>query len=67
MVLGKLFRRLFLPRLIQLHDAALLAVFGSLAHRAEACVPATFGAMTVSFVSDSEGHEIELLPIAAAA
>ena len=31
-VLGKLFRRLFLTRLIALHDAGRLAFFGSLAH-----------------------------------
>ena len=28
--------------------------------------PGTFGAMTVSFVSDPEGHEIELLQLSAA-
>lgn len=33
----------------------------------EARAPATFGAMTVSFVSDPEGHEIELLQLPAAA
>jgi hypothetical protein len=31
-VLGKLFRRLFLTRLIALHDAGRLAFFGSIAH-----------------------------------
>ena len=35
-VLGKLFRRLFLSRLIELHDAGRLAFFGSLVHLAEA-------------------------------
>ncbi len=34
-VLGKLFRRLFLTRLIQLHDAGRLAFFGSLASLAD--------------------------------
>jgi hypothetical protein len=34
-VLGKLFRRLFLTRLVALHDAGRLAFFGSLAHLAE--------------------------------
>ena len=34
-VLGKLFRRLFLTRLLQLHDAARLAFFGSLAPLAD--------------------------------
>ena len=34
-VLGKLFRRLFLTRLIALHDAGRLAFFGSLAHLAD--------------------------------
>lgn len=34
-VLGKLFRRLFLARLVALHDAGRLAFFGSLAHLAE--------------------------------
>ncbi|RWB55447.1 IS91 family transposase [Mesorhizobium sp.] len=34
-VLGKLFRRLFLTRLLTLHDAARLAFFGSMAHLAE--------------------------------
>ena len=34
-VLGKLFRRLFLTRLIQLHAAGRLAFFGSLAHLAD--------------------------------
>jgi hypothetical protein len=34
-VLGALFRRLFLTRLIQLHDAGRLAFFGSAAHLAE--------------------------------
>jgi len=34
-VLGKLFRRLFLTRLIQLHDAGKLAFFGSVAHLAD--------------------------------
>jgi len=34
-VLGKLFRRLFLTRLIALHDAGKLAFFGTLAHLAE--------------------------------
>jgi hypothetical protein len=34
-VLGKLFRRLFLTRLLQLHDAGRLAFFGSLAPLAE--------------------------------
>ena len=34
-VLGKLFRRLFLSRLIALHDAGRLAFFGSMAHLAE--------------------------------
>jgi hypothetical protein len=34
-VLGKLFRRLFLDRLIALHDAGKLAFFGALAHLAE--------------------------------
>ena len=33
----------------------------------EVRAPATFGAMTVSFVSDPEGHEIELLQLPAAA
>jgi hypothetical protein len=31
-VLGKLFRRLFLTRLVALHDAGLLSFFGSMAH-----------------------------------
>lgn len=34
-VLGKLFRRLFLSRLVALHDAGRLAFFGSMAHLAE--------------------------------
>jgi hypothetical protein len=34
-VLGKLFRRLFLTRLLQLHDAGRLAFFGSAAHLAD--------------------------------
>jgi hypothetical protein len=34
-VLGKLFRRLFLTRLVALHDAGRLASFGALAHLAE--------------------------------
>ena len=34
-VLGKLFRRLFLTRLVALHDAGRLAFFGSMAHLAE--------------------------------
>jgi hypothetical protein len=34
-VLGKLFRRLFLTRLMALHDAGRLAFFGNLAHLAE--------------------------------
>ena len=34
-VLGKLFRRLFLTRLIALHDAGQLAFFGTLAHLAD--------------------------------
>jgi hypothetical protein len=34
-VLGKLFRRLFLTRLVGLHDAGRLAFFGSLAHLVE--------------------------------
>jgi hypothetical protein len=34
-VLGKLFRRLFLTRLVALHDAGRLAFFGSLAHLAD--------------------------------
>lgn len=34
-VLGKLFRRLFLARLIALNDAGRLAFFGTLAHLAE--------------------------------
>lgn len=34
-VLGKLFRRLFLSRLVALHDAGQLAVFGAIAHIAE--------------------------------
>ena len=34
-VLGKLFRRLFLTRLLALHDAGRLAFFGSLAHLAD--------------------------------
>jgi Putative transposase/Transposase zinc-binding domain len=34
-VLGKLFRRLFLTRLIALHDAGRLAFFGSMAHLAD--------------------------------
>ncbi|MBZ9967051.1 IS91 family transposase [Mesorhizobium sp. BR1-1-2] len=34
-VLGKLFRRLFLARLIALHDAGRLTFFGSMAHLAE--------------------------------
>ena len=34
-VLGKLFRRLFLTRLFQLHGAGKLAFFGALAHLAE--------------------------------
>jgi len=34
-VLGKLFRRLFLTRLVALHEAAELAFFGALAHLAE--------------------------------
>jgi hypothetical protein len=34
-VLGKLFRRLFFTRLMQLHDAGRLAFFGSAAHLAE--------------------------------
>lgn len=34
-VLGKLFRRLFLTRLIALHDAGRLAFFGSMVHLAE--------------------------------
>ena len=33
----------------------------------EVRAPGTFGAMTVSFVSDPEGHEIELLQLPAAA
>ena len=33
----------------------------------EVRAPATFGAMTVSFVSDPEGHEIELLQLPAPA
>ena len=33
----------------------------------EVRAPGTFGAMTVSFVSDPEGHEIELLRLPAAA
>ena len=33
----------------------------------EARAPATFGAMTVSFVCDPEGHQIELLQLPAAA
>ena len=35
MVLGKLFRRLFLTRLVALHDAGRLAFFGSMAHLSE--------------------------------
>jgi hypothetical protein len=31
-VLGKLFRRLFLTRLVALHEASRLAFFGSMAH-----------------------------------
>ncbi|RWM24293.1 transposase, partial [Mesorhizobium sp.] len=31
-VLGKLFRRLFLTRLVALHDAGRLSFFGSMAH-----------------------------------
>ena len=34
-VLGKLFRRLFLTRLVALHDAGQLDFFGSLAHLAD--------------------------------
>jgi hypothetical protein len=34
-VLGKLFRRLFLTRLVALHDAGRLAFFGSMAHLAD--------------------------------
>jgi Putative transposase/Transposase zinc-binding domain len=34
-VLGKLFRRLFLTRLLALHDAGQLALFGSIAHLVE--------------------------------
>jgi hypothetical protein len=34
-VLGKLFRRLFLTRLVALHDAGRLALFGSMAHLAD--------------------------------
>jgi len=34
-VLGKLFRRLFMDRLLQLHDAGRLVFFGTLAHLAE--------------------------------
>jgi hypothetical protein len=34
-VLGKLFRRLFLSRLVALHDAGRLSFFGSMAHLAE--------------------------------
>ena len=34
-VLGKLFRRLFLTQLIELHDAGKLAFFGSMAHLAD--------------------------------
>jgi hypothetical protein len=34
-VLGKLFRRLFLSRLVALHDAGRLAFFGAIAHLAE--------------------------------
>jgi hypothetical protein len=34
-VLGKLFRRLFLTRLVALHDAGRLAFFGSIAHLAD--------------------------------
>jgi hypothetical protein len=34
-VLGKLFRRLFLTRLVALHDAGRLAFFGAIAHLAE--------------------------------
>lgn len=34
---------------------------------AEARAPASFGAMKVSFVTDPEGHEIELLQLPAAA
>src|SRR4030095_117305 len=34
-VLGKLFRRLFLTRLVALHDAGRLAFFGSAAHLAD--------------------------------
>ncbi|MFB9984862.1 IS91 family transposase [Mesorhizobium kowhaii] len=36
-VLGKLFRRLFLNRLIALHDAGRLTFFGSMAHLTERC------------------------------
>ena len=36
-VLGKLFRRLFLTRLLALHDAGKLAFFGSLANLADRC------------------------------
>jgi hypothetical protein len=36
-VLGKLFRRLFLTRLMALHEAGRLAFYGSLAHLAERC------------------------------
>jgi hypothetical protein len=36
-VLGKLFRRLFLTRLIALYDAGKLAFFGDLAHLADRC------------------------------
>ncbi len=34
-VLGRLFRRLFLPQLVALHDAGRLAFFGAIAHLAE--------------------------------
>ncbi|MGX5806502.1 transposase, partial [Bradyrhizobium sp. Arg314] len=36
-VLGKLFRRLFLARLIALHDAGRLAFFGSMTQLTERC------------------------------
>ena len=36
-VLGKLFRRLFLTRLMALHEAGRLAFYGSLAHLADRC------------------------------
>ena len=49
-VLGKLFRRLFLTRLIALYDAGGLAFFGGLASLADRHFPATFAGPHKSWI-----------------